>query len=87
MYFPGSTIGNLDHEEAHAFLQMTRSQVGPSGAMLVGVDLKKDARVLHAGATGPRSPTLAEPFDRPGCWDNALRPRDVDGRTRPLAPA
>lgn len=48
VYFPGSTIGNLTHEEAHAFLKMTRGQVGPRGAMLVGVDLKKDANVLHA---------------------------------------
>ena len=48
VYFPGSTIGNLTPEEAHAFLRMTRGQVGPNGAMLVGVDLKKDANVLHA---------------------------------------
>ena len=48
VYFPGSTIGNLTPEEAHAFLRMTRGQVGAKGAMLVGVDLKKDANVLHA---------------------------------------
>lgn len=48
VYFPGSTIGNLVPEDAHAFLRMTRAQVGAQGAMLVGVDLKKDANVLHA---------------------------------------
>ena len=48
VYFPGSTIGNLAREEALAFLHMTRGQVGPGGAMLVGVDLKKDPNVLHA---------------------------------------
>jgi dimethylhistidine N-methyltransferase len=48
VYFPGSTIGNLTPQEAQAFLRMTRGQVGASGAMLVGVDLKKDANVLHA---------------------------------------
>ena len=48
VYFPGSTIGNLQPQEAHAFLRMTRGQVGPRGAMLIGVDLKKDANVLHA---------------------------------------
>ncbi|HYR35263.1 MAG TPA: L-histidine N(alpha)-methyltransferase, partial [Burkholderiales bacterium] len=48
VYFPGSTIGNLRRDEAQAFLKMTRGQVGPRGAMLVGVDLKKDANVLHA---------------------------------------
>jgi dimethylhistidine N-methyltransferase len=48
VYFPGSTIGNLLPQEAHAFLRMTRGQVGPRGAMLIGVDLKKDANLLHA---------------------------------------
>ena len=48
VYFPGSTIGNLTPEEAQAFLKMTRAQVGPRGAMIVGVDLKKDANILHA---------------------------------------
>lgn len=48
VYFPGSTIGNLTREEAHAFLHLTRGQVGPGGAMLVGVDLKKDPNLLHA---------------------------------------
>ena len=48
VYFPGSTIGNLTPAEALAFLHMTRGQVGPGGAMLVGVDLKKDPNQLHA---------------------------------------
>ena len=48
VYFPGSTIGNLTPDEAHAFLKMTRGQVGGQGAMIIGVDLKKDANVLHA---------------------------------------
>jgi dimethylhistidine N-methyltransferase len=59
VYFPGSTIGNLDPDEAQAFLRMTRAQVGPSGAMLVGVDLKKDARVLHAAYNDARGVTAA----------------------------
>lgn len=48
VYFPGSTIGNMTPGEAHAFLAMSRAQVGAGGAMLIGVDLKKDANVLHA---------------------------------------
>jgi dimethylhistidine N-methyltransferase len=59
VYFPGSTIGNLTPEEAHAFLRMTRGQVGPRGAMLVGVDLKKDATVLHAAYNDSRGVTAA----------------------------
>ena len=59
VYFPGSTIGNLTPEEAHAFLRMTRGQVGPNGAMLVGVDLKKDANVLHAAYNDAEGVTAA----------------------------
>ncbi len=59
VYFPGSTIGNLTPEEAHAFLRMTRGQVGARGAMLVGVDLKKDANVLHAAYNDAKGVTAA----------------------------
>lgn len=59
VYFPGSTIGNLTQDEALAFLRMTRGQVGPRGAMLVGVDLKKDANVLHAAYNDARGVTAA----------------------------
>jgi L-histidine Nalpha-methyltransferase len=47
-FFPGSTIGNLDRLTAVEFLKRCRRVVGADGAMLVGVDLKKDARLLHA---------------------------------------
>ena len=59
VYFPGSTIGNLTPEEGHGFLRMTRGQVGPAGAMLVGVDLKKDANLLHAAYNDARGVTAA----------------------------
>jgi dimethylhistidine N-methyltransferase len=59
VYFPGSTIGNLTPQEAHAFLRMTRGQVGPDGAMLIGVDLKKDARLLHAAYNDAKGVTAA----------------------------
>jgi len=59
VYFPGSTIGNLTPEEAHAFLAMTRGQVGARGAMLVGVDLKKDPAVLHAAYNDAQGVTAA----------------------------
>ena len=59
VYFPGSTIGNLVPEEAQAFLKMTRGQVGRAGAMLVGVDLKKHASVLHAAYNDARGVTAA----------------------------
>jgi len=56
VYFPGSTIGNLTPEEAHAFLSMTRGQ---AGRILVGVDLRKDANVLHAAYNDSRRVTAA----------------------------
>jgi len=56
VYFPGSTIGNLVPEEAHAFLSMSRGQ---AARMLVGVDLRKDANVLHAAYNDARGVTAA----------------------------
>lgn len=48
IYFPGSTIGNLTPAEAGFFLARARVLAGEGGAMLVGVDLKKDPQRLHA---------------------------------------
>jgi L-histidine N-alpha-methyltransferase len=59
VYFPGSTIGNLATDEAQAFLSMSRAQVGAGGAMLIGVDLKKDANVLHAAYNDAKGVTAA----------------------------
>lgn len=59
VYFPGSTIGNLSLDEAQAFLSMSRAQVGAGGAMLIGVDLKKDANVLHAAYNDAKGVTAA----------------------------
>ena len=58
-YFPGSTIGNLTPREAQQFLRRTRRRLGAGGAMLVGVDLKKDANVLHAAYNDAKGVTAA----------------------------
>jgi len=47
-FFPGSSIGNLPPNEAARFLAQCRATVGPQGAMLIGVDLKKDPARLNA---------------------------------------
>ncbi len=47
-FFPGSTIGNFTHPEAAVFLARSREILGPGAVMIVGVDLKKDERVLNA---------------------------------------
>ena len=59
VYFPGSTIGNLTPDEAQGFLRMTRAQIGARGAMIVGVDLTKDANVLHAAYNDAQGVTAA----------------------------
>jgi len=46
-FFPGSTIGNLTPAEASAFLRRARALLGEKGALVLGVDLKKDPRRLH----------------------------------------
>jgi len=47
-FFPGSTIGNFDPAEAHAFLRSARDILGENSTMIVGVDLEKDENVLRA---------------------------------------
>jgi L-histidine N-alpha-methyltransferase len=46
--FIGSTIGNFEPDEAVQFLQRVRHSLSPGDALLLGVDLVKDADVLHA---------------------------------------
>lgn len=48
LFFPGSSIGNLDQTEAEVFLSMIREAVGEDGMLLIGVDTKKCESTLHA---------------------------------------
>jgi dimethylhistidine N-methyltransferase len=57
VYFPGSTIGNFNPAEAHSFLEGIAEVCGPGGALLIGVDLKKDPRILHAAYNDSRGVT------------------------------
>jgi dimethylhistidine N-methyltransferase len=43
----GSSVGNLDRSEAAAFLSSVRSQMGERDRLLIGIDLRKDARALE----------------------------------------
>ena len=47
VYFPGSTIGNFDPMPARHFLEHVANLCGSDGALLTGVDLKKDPAVLY----------------------------------------
>jgi dimethylhistidine N-methyltransferase len=58
-FFPGSTIGNLHPAEATAFLHRIRATVGPQGALILGVDRRKDVSVLHAAYNDAAGVTAA----------------------------
>ena len=47
-FFPGSTIGNFEAEEAARLLRDVRGLVGAGGLFVVGVDLVKPLEVLRA---------------------------------------
>ena len=47
-FFPGSSIGNFVPADAAQFLARVRSLVGDGGKLLVGVDRKKDKKILEA---------------------------------------
>ncbi|AND67583.1 hypothetical protein ATSB10_01290 [Dyella thiooxydans] len=48
IYFPGSTIGNFEAADAAVLLRKMRAEMGESGGILIGVDLKKDTALLEA---------------------------------------
>jgi L-histidine N-alpha-methyltransferase len=55
VFYPGSSIGNFDPPHALALLSRMRGFLNEEGALLIGVDLVKDAAVLNAAyddATG-----------------------------------
>jgi dimethylhistidine N-methyltransferase len=59
VYFPGSTIGNFDPPEAERLLARFRRVAGEGGAVILGVDLKKDPNALHAAYNDAQGVTAA----------------------------
>lgn len=59
VYFPGSTIGNFDGDDALALMVNMREVAGPGGALLVGVDLRKERDVLEAAYNDAAGVTAA----------------------------
>ena len=58
-FFPGSTIGNFYPDEAEAFLKRVAELVGDGGGLLIGVDLKKDERILNRAYNDAEGVTAA----------------------------
>src|SRR5205823_1733452 len=59
VYFPGSTLGNFDPQAATVLLAGVARLCGPGGALLLGIDLKKDVRVLEPAYNDARGVTAA----------------------------
>jgi L-histidine N-alpha-methyltransferase len=59
IYFPGSTLGNFTPEAALALLRQTTGLCGHGGGLLIGIDLRKDPRVIEAAYNDRRGVTAA----------------------------
>jgi L-histidine N-alpha-methyltransferase len=78
VYFPGSTIGNFTPAQAQRFLAHMARVAGAGGALLIGVDLKKDRSTLErayddtAGVTAAFNRNLLVRINRELAGDFAL---------------
>lgn len=59
VFFPGSTIGNFTRPQAADLLEVMKLEAGAGGALLIGVDLRKDPAVLHAAYNDSQGVTAA----------------------------
>ena len=48
LFFPGSTLGNFEREDALRLLCSMRTTMGPRGQALIGIDLDKDSALIEA---------------------------------------
>ncbi|MBP2310933.1 L-histidine N(alpha)-methyltransferase [Azospirillum soli] len=59
VFFPGSTIGNFRPAEALTFLRGLGQRLGVGARLLIGVDLRKDRRILEAAYNDAAGVTAA----------------------------
>jgi dimethylhistidine N-methyltransferase len=59
VFFPGSTLGNFEPEEALSFLDNLRGLAGADGALLISIDLKKEPGRLDAAYNDEAGVTAA----------------------------
>jgi len=59
LFFPGSSIGNFEPDEARALLARIGRVVGEGGRLLIGVDLRKDPAELNAAYNDAQGVTAA----------------------------
>ena len=48
VYFPGSTIGNFEYDDAVGLLRVMHTEAAGDGALLIGADLQKDPSIIDA---------------------------------------
>jgi len=58
-FFPGSTLGNFQPSDARRFLSNAVGLLGKGGAMVIGIDLKKDVAILDAAYNDAQGVTSA----------------------------
>lgn len=59
VYFPGSTIGNLEPHEAMLLMRKIRRRLAPGGLLIVGVDTQKAPAVLERAYNDAEGVTAA----------------------------
>ena len=59
MFYPGSSIGNFDPDDARSFLACLARITGTGGGLLIGVDLKKAPEILDAAYNDANGVTAA----------------------------
>ena len=59
VYFPGSTIGNFEHDDAIDLLRVMHHEAKEDGALLIGVDLQKDPAIIEAAYNDSAGVTAA----------------------------
>jgi len=59
LFYPGSTIGNFRPCQAQQFLETISRILNPGGGMIIGVDLKKDKKIMEVAYNDKKGITAA----------------------------
>ncbi len=62
-FFPGSTLGNFLPDEAREFLKVVAGELGKNGGFVIGIDLKKDKKILEAAYNDAKGVTAEFNFN------------------------
>ena len=68
VYFPGSTIGNFTNEAALELLRVMHHEAGEDGALLIGVDLQKDPRIIERAYNDSAGVVMHDPEQLQSCF-------------------